>query len=59
MCRLANKIGMNETIGHSVRHHIVGKADRNEIDYNESMHTKGVQSSLYIGVSLEGHELAR
>ena len=39
MNRLASKIGMNETIGNSVRHHIVGKAERNEIDYHKSMHT--------------------
>jgi hypothetical protein len=54
MERLENKIGFNEQTGVSVRYHIVGKSERNEIDYTTSMHVSGAQNSKYIGVTTDG-----
>ena len=50
---------MYDVTGVSVRHSIVGTAERKEIDYNTSMHTHGAQSSKYIGVTTDGMDAKR
>ena len=42
-----------------VQNHLIGKADRNEINFYTSMHTMGAQNTKYIGMTCEGKDANR